>query len=125
MHELSLADAIVAIARDHAGGRRVTAVDVRIGRLRQVVPDALEFAFELVAAGTEVEGAELRVEHVAARLACAGCGAVTEATGFPLVCARCGSAGVEVVEGEELHVESIEVEEEPVAVGGREYRGSE
>jgi hydrogenase nickel incorporation protein HypA/HybF len=119
VHELSLADAIVAIARDHAGARRVTAVDVRIGRLRQVVPDALEFAFALVASGTSLEGAELRVEHVAARVACAGCDAVTEATDFPLVCARCGSAGVEVVAGEELQVESIDVEDEPVAVGGR------
>ena len=119
MHELSLADAVVTIARDHARGRRVTCVDVKIGRLRQVVPEALEFAFELVAAGTEGEGAELRLEHVTARVACAGCDATTEVTGFPLVCARCGSAGVEVVAGEELQVESIDVEDEPVAVGGR------
>ena len=119
MHELSLADAIVAIAREHAGARRVTGVDVKVGRLRQVVPDALAFAFELVASGTNADGAELRLEHVAARVACAGCDAVTEVTGFPLVCARCGSANVEVVAGDELSVESIEVEDEPVAVGGR------
>jgi hydrogenase nickel incorporation protein HypA/HybF len=119
VHELSLADAILAIARDHAGARRVTAVDVRIGRLRQVVPDALEFAFELVASGTNAEGATLRVEHVAARVACAGCGAATEVTAFPLLCARCGSSDVAVVAGEELQVESIDVEDEPVAVGGR------
>jgi hydrogenase nickel incorporation protein HypA/HybF len=119
VHELSLAEAIVAIARDHAGARRVVGVDVRVGHLRQVVPDALAFAFELVASGTSLDGAELRVEHVAARLACAGCDAVTEATGFPLRCASCGSADVDVVAGDELYVESIEVEDEPVAVGGR------
>ena len=119
MHELALADAIVAIARDRAATRRVTAVDVRIGHLRQVVPDALAFAFELVASGTNVEDAELHVEHVAARLEFAGCDAVTEATVFPLVCARCGSADVAVTAGEELYVDSIEIEDEPVAVGGR------
>lgn len=119
MHELSLAEAIVAIVRDHAGTRRVVGVDVKVGRLRQVVPDALAFAFELVASGTSAEGAELRLEHVPASVACAGCDATSEVREFPLVCARCGSADVEVVAGEELYVESIEIEDEPVAVGGR------
>ena len=119
MHELSIADAVVTIAREHARGRRVSAVDVRIGRLRQVVPDALEFAFELVAAGTEVEGAELRVEHVPVRVRCARCAAESEAPEFPLACAECGSLDVEVVAGDELLVESLDIEEELAVVGGR------
>jgi hydrogenase nickel incorporation protein HypA/HybF len=118
VHELSLADAVVTIAREHARGRRVTSVDVKVGRLRQVVPDALEFAFELVAAGTEVEGAELRVEHVPARVACARCAAESEAPELPLACTRCGSLDVEVVAGDELLVESLELED-AVPVGGR------
>jgi hydrogenase nickel incorporation protein HypA/HybF len=118
VHELSLADAVVTITREHARGRRVSAVDVRIGRLRQVVPDALEFAFELVAAGTEVEGAELRVEHVPVRVRCARCAAESEAPEFPLACAECGSLDVEVVAGEELQVESLELEE-PMALTRR------
>src|SRR5919204_4062920 len=111
MHELSLADAVVAIARDHARGRRVSAVDVKVGRLRQVVPEALEFAFELVAAGTEVEGAELRVEHVPARVHCARCETEREAGEFPLACASCGSVDVDVVAGDELLVEALELDE--------------
>ena len=54
MHELSLAGAIVAIAEEHAAGGRVSRVEVRVGQLRQVVPRALAFAFELVAEGTRV-----------------------------------------------------------------------
>src|SRR5918912_2891631 len=104
VYERSSAYAVVTIARDHARGRRVTSVEVRIGRLRQVVPDALGFAFELVAAGTEVEGAELRVEHVPVRVRCARCAAESEAREFPLACAECGSVDVEVVAGEELQV---------------------
>ena len=49
MHELSIAESIVRIADAHAAGRRVTKVEVKVGHLRQVVPSALEFAFELVA----------------------------------------------------------------------------
>ena len=119
MHELSIADAIVTIARDHAQGRRVTNVDVKIGYLRQVVPDALAFAFELVTAGTNVDGAGLRIERVPARVTCRACGAESDATDFPLACAGCADVDVDVVAGDELLVESIELEDEPIAVGGR------
>jgi hydrogenase nickel incorporation protein HypA/HybF len=59
MHELSIAEAIVDVAVRHAAGRRVTKVEVSVGALRQVVPDALDFAFGLVARGTALDGAEL------------------------------------------------------------------
>jgi hydrogenase nickel incorporation protein HypA/HybF len=115
MHELALADAIVAIAVEHARGRRVAKVEVQVGHLRQVVPSALAFAFELVADGTVVEGAELEIEVVAARVACRRCAAESRATEFPLVCADCGSLDVDVIAGDELHVEALELEHEPTA----------
>jgi hydrogenase nickel incorporation protein HypA/HybF len=114
MHELSIAEAIVAIADRHAGGRRVTRVEVAVGHLRQVVPSALSFAFELVAQGTAVEGAELVLEEVPAAGRCRGCGAESRLDGFPLACRACGGQDVEVVAGEELRVETLDLEEEVV-----------
>jgi len=111
MHELSIAEAMVRIACDHAGGRSVTRVEVRIGHLRQVVPDALEFAFELVAQGTPAEGAALAIEHVPAEGVCAACGARTVLDGFPLQCAACGGLQLELLRGEELLVDAIELED--------------
>jgi hydrogenase nickel incorporation protein HypA/HybF len=119
LHELSIADAVVAIARDHARGRRVTRVEVKIGHLRQVVPDALEFAFELVATGTNVEGAELAIEQIPTRVACRACTSETVVSEFPLVCEHCGSADVDVTAGEELLVDALELADELIAVGGR------
>jgi hydrogenase nickel incorporation protein HypA/HybF len=119
MHELAVADAIAAIALDHAGDRRVRAVEVQIGHLRQVVPDALAFAFELVAAGTNLEGAALEIEHVPVRVRCTRCGDGTEQSEFPLVCTSCGSVEVDVVAGDELLVQALELEEELATVGGR------
>jgi hydrogenase nickel incorporation protein HypA/HybF len=118
VHELSLADAIVTIALDHAQGRRVTAVDVRIGYLRQVVPDALAFAFELVTTGTAAEGAALHVVHVPARFACVRCQTVSDAEGFPLSCSSCGGVDGCVVAGDELLVDSIELEDVAIPVAG-------
>jgi hydrogenase nickel incorporation protein HypA/HybF len=109
MHELALAQAVVAIACEHAEGRRVECVEVRVGALRQVVPGPLRFAFELLTEGTPAEGAELVLEHVPARVACRACGGETEVESFPLACGRCGGLDVEVVAGEEFEVEALEV----------------
>ena len=111
MHELSIAEAVVDIAVRHAEARPVSAVELRVGHLRQVVPSALEFAFELVAQGTVLEGAELRIEEVPAAGECRACGAETVLPDFPLCCRACGSFDVEVTAGEELLVESLELEE--------------
>ena len=118
MHELSIASAIAEIAGAHARGRRVTSVDVTIGALRQVVPDALTFAFTLVVEDTPLAGAALAIEHVPARVTCRACSAETNPSEFPFACAACGGLDVDVVAGDELLVEWIELDEQPVAVAG-------
>ena len=118
MHELSIAEAVVDIAVRHADGRPVSAVELKVGHLRQVVPSALEFAFDLVAEGTPVEGAELRIEQVPAAGVCRACGEETPLPAFPLCCRYCGSFDVEVAEGEELLVDSLELREAMTTTGG-------
>jgi hydrogenase nickel incorporation protein HypA/HybF len=114
MHEYAIACGMAAVVEDAAAGRRVTAVQVRVGALRQVSLTALRFAWQAATTDTTLEGAELEVEQVAAAARCLDCGAQTAQERFPLVCGACGSLGVEVVAGEELLVESVEVEEEEV-----------
>jgi hydrogenase nickel incorporation protein HypA/HybF len=118
MHELSIAEAVVEIASRHAAGRRVHRVDLRVGHLRQVVPAALEFAFELASQGTTLEGAELRIEDVPAEGVCRSCGHRTAIADFPLRCDRCGDLDLEIVAGEELQVDSLELEEMVTTTGG-------
>jgi hydrogenase nickel incorporation protein HypA/HybF len=113
MHELSIADSVVRIACAHAGGRRIEAVELKVGHLRQVVPDALAFAFTLVAEGTLAEGAELLIEEVPAAGVCRACGAESELPGFPLACGTCGSLDLELVRGEELLVDALTTEGVP------------
>jgi hydrogenase nickel incorporation protein HypA/HybF len=113
MHELAIAESIVHIAGDHARGQRVTAVYVRVGHLRQVVPDALAFAFALVSEGTPVADARLELEEVPIVVACRACGGAEHGLdGFPLACPVCGGFDVTVVSGEELQVDSLELEHE-------------
>ena len=118
MHELSLAESVVRIASRHAAGRPVARVEVKVGYLRQVVPEALRFAFELVAVGTEVEGAELVLVEVPAAGRCRRCGAESELPGFPLRCAACGGLDLELLRGEELLVDALELEDAVLTNGG-------
>ena len=89
----------------------MTVVSLRIGHLRQVVPDSLAFYFELVSRETLCEGARLEQEL---RAGAAALRATARASGTRRTrwfrCTGCGGAG-EVIAGDELEVESIEVEE--------------
>lgn len=111
MHELAIAQSIVQIATAHAGRRRVTKVWVRVGHLRQVVASALEFSFELATEGTPAAGASLEIEPVPAAGICRRCGRESELFEFPLRCLSCGAVDLEITGGEELLVESLELEE--------------
>ena len=108
MHELSIAGAVVDTALKHAAGRKVKVVTVRAGALRQVVPESLEFYFGFVTRDTGCEDARLELIEVPARLRC--CGQEWQVDFPDFRCGSCGGAA-EIVAGDELEVESIEVEE--------------
>jgi hydrogenase nickel incorporation protein HypA/HybF len=111
VHELALSRAIVATVEKHAAGRRVSVVTLRVGQLRQAVPETLEFYFEFVARGSVCEGARLEQELVEARLHCDPCGTEWAIDVPAFRCPSCGGGDVGVVGGNEFQVESIEVEE--------------
>jgi hydrogenase nickel incorporation protein HypA/HybF len=119
MHELSISSAIVDTVLRHASGRRVSVVDVRVGALRQVVPDSLAFYFEIVARDTLCEGADLRLEPVPALLRCEACDREWDPAPEPSLeilipifrCPGCGAGASATIAGDELEVDSIEVED--------------
>lgn len=120
MHELSLSSAIVDTVVRHARDRRVTAVDLTVGALRQVVTESLEFYFEIVARGTVCEGSELRIRHVDARLRCRPCAYEWSIEVPHFRCPRCGGSEVEIAAGNEFQVESLDVvTEEAQCIGHR------
>ena len=111
MHELALSSAIVNTAVKHAGGRQVRVVHLRVGKLRQVVPDTLEFYFDFVARDSLCDGARLEQEVIEPWLRCRGCGHQWRVDLPHFRCPDCASADVEIESGNEFEVESIDVEE--------------
>ncbi len=110
MHELALSQQVASIVLRAADGRKVRAVQVEIGALRQVVPEAMHSAWGFVVAGTVLDGAELEITATPAVLECTDCQAksvLKEELGFH--CRSCGSMATKVISGEEFRVLSIDV----------------
>jgi hydrogenase nickel incorporation protein HypA/HybF len=108
MHELAITQSIVEAIVERTGRARVSTVYLVIGKVSGVVPDAVRFCFEVVAAGSPVEGARLEIEEPAGRGRCRACGGEFAADGLLVPC-PCGSADVEVLGGDELLVRAVEV----------------
>jgi hydrogenase nickel incorporation protein HypA/HybF len=115
MHEVAIVDALIEqvakeVRRAGAAGR-VTRLELSIGRLSGVSPDALRFALELLAPGTVVESARVDIRQPKALCCCAACGARTEIDDLQTGCPRCASREVTLEGGRDMLLESIELEE--------------
>lgn len=111
MHELAVTHGIVDACSERAGGARVLRVTVAVGALSCVMPDALDFCFDVAAAGTPLEGASLEIVRIPAHSRCRDCGAEVELDDILGQCA-CGSGNLEPPSGgDELKIKSMEIEE--------------
>jgi hydrogenase nickel incorporation protein HypA/HybF len=115
MHELSIAMSIVEMAEeesDQRGGARVNAVHLKLGRLAGVVKDALLSSYELACEGSGVHGSRLVIEEVPIVVYCPKCDAPRAIESVQwFVCPECQSPVSEVVQGRELQVFALEIQE--------------
>ncbi len=111
MHELSICNSIVGIVRRHAQGRPVQTVHVRVGAMRQIVPDTLVYCWSLVTESSELAGAELAVQRVPATIRCTGCGRAQVLEEPMLGCPTCPGQAVDLIEGDEFLITSLDLAE--------------
>lgn len=108
MHELSITQSVVDAIVEQMDGATVTAVCLEIGKLSGVVPDAVRFCFDMVGAGTPVDGARLEIREPPGMACCHDCGNEFTLDDLVPLC-PCGSANVRVLSGKELKITSVEV----------------
>ena len=113
MHEVSIVESLIDILKDTArenGLSKITRITLRIGQMRQIVPEAMKFAFEVVGKGTVAEGAEIIMNTVPTRAQCNRCAERFPVDDYCFLCPSCGGIDVAVVEGKELFIDSLEGE---------------
>jgi hydrogenase nickel incorporation protein HypA/HybF len=120
MHELSIAQNILEIVKEHLPAektQRVNSICIKVGDGAGVVIDSLEFCFNSITAGTPLQEATLKIERVPFVVRCNVCGKTSiNENGF-FLCSFCEGGDVVLVSGNELEVSAIElVDEEEMVV---------
>ena len=114
MHELGIMTGVmesVKTAALDAGADRVLKVSLSVGVMTEAVEDALQFAFDALAeADPYFEGATLEVEMIQPKSICTECGNEFTHDRFHMTCPECGSPFLQLLEGKELQISSIEVD---------------
>ena len=114
MHELAITQSVVDMVVERTAGRRVGRVRLDVGALSGVVPDAMQFCYELIISGTPLESSTLMIEQTPGAAHCRSCGQDFALDSLILLCS-CGSAEVDLTAGRELRVLSVELEVESCA----------
>jgi hydrogenase nickel incorporation protein HypA/HybF len=114
MHELSIAMSIVELAEEEAEHRgvQVNAVHLKLGVLSGVAKEALLSCYEIASEGTPLQGSRLLVEDVSVVIFCPSCRAQRPLSSMQLFCcSECGTPCSEIVQGKELEVVALEIQE--------------
>jgi len=109
MHEMALAEGVLAVVLDAAEGEAVRRVRLSVGVLQAVVPESLRFSFQLAAENTIAADAVVELTEVLGRLRCHACDRESEFAAPPLSCRHCGASDVELLAGDELLVDAVEL----------------
>ena len=88
---------------------KLLSVRVVVGRLRQVVPDNIEFAYRSLAKGTNLEGSILEIVSVPVLAECRKCRQREEIKDVFFQCSACGSGDLEILGGKELYLDGLVV----------------
>jgi hydrogenase nickel incorporation protein HypA/HybF len=115
MHEYSIVDSLLQLAEEHAiknNAKKVTRLEIKIGVLSGVEPDLLKTAFDTFKEGTMCEEAEfvMKIQPVVVR--CKECGFEGELQKDEYLCPQCKSASLQIIDGEDMYLMSLELETE-------------
>lgn len=113
MHELSIAQSLLDIVLEEGERNRlkqVHAIRLQVGAMAAVVPDALNFCFEMLSRNTIASGAALEIEALPVVARCSRCELPFQVENQTFLCPKCGDPTLELVSGRELSVVSIEGE---------------
>lgn len=113
MHEYSIVSSLIESCEEYARqncATIVTKVVVKIGVLSGVEPHLLKEAFEAFKTASLCADAKLVINIQKVKISCKSCQNEQEIEKNEFVCPKCGSFDVDVLEGEDMYLMSLELE---------------
>ncbi len=117
MHEIALAGSIIKTVLDEASPvdiPNIKTIGLSVGEMSGVMPDALQFGFDVLKKDSPLAGVELKMDIIALEGFCATCNRSFPINNLDFSCPVCHSNNITVEKGEELDISYIEMEEEEV-----------
>ncbi len=113
MHELAITQSILDIAKkaaDEHGAKQVKSVRIMLGEYSGVVPQCIQYYFDVISKDTIAEGAFLDIRRLPVVIRCNACGKESRIDRLHVACPLCGSTDLKLIQGREFYIESLEVE---------------
>jgi hydrogenase nickel incorporation protein HypA/HybF len=113
MHELAVTQSILEIALENArkvDAQKITGINLLIGQMASIVDDSIQFYWDILSENTIALGAKLKITRIPTEMRCFDCGNIFKPGTSTFDCPACSSIRVQVVQGVEMRVESIDVE---------------
>jgi len=113
LHEYSIVQSLLnqceEIAKKDSATRVIKAV-IKIGVMSGVEPQLLETAFNTFKEDSLAKGAEFVMDIQKLKIRCQDCGTESEFDEAHYCCPKCESLRVDVIDGEEMYLMSLEME---------------
>jgi len=110
MHEMSIAEgllqAVLTAANQH-GATRIERIELDVGQMRLIVPDAMQMAWQVITEGTIAAGSEIVVVEVPVTARCKKCGRQFAPQINEYICPDCGQADVDILTGDDIILKSV------------------
>lgn len=113
MHELSITQDMLELALSEAekvNARRIGKISLVIGEMTGVVDDSVKFYFDFISKDTIARDAALIFKKIPVKARCRRCGREFTVSDLNWICPDCRGTSLEITSGNELYLESIEVE---------------
>jgi hydrogenase nickel incorporation protein HypA/HybF len=113
MHEMSIAESIVEIAKEYAGKENaqiVNELELSIGTLAGIEFESLEFALEVCKKGSILQNAKIIINKIKAKAQCLNCNSEFEVENLFDACPQCKSYTTQLLCGKEMQVKSLLVD---------------
>lgn len=113
MHEMSIAQSLIEIIKEEMlkhKAKGLRSVRLHVGQMASIVPDALSFCFEVITAGTELQGARLVMDVIPLRGICRACNKDFDILDYAFLCPLCGGTEIDTLGGQDLSIVEMEIE---------------
>lgn len=113
MHELSITENILRTCLAEAkkqGAVKIRTIHLLLGPFSGIVPECIQTYLDLLAEDTIAKGAKVKAQTLPLKVCCRDCLKESRITRASIACPFCGSLRLQILSGNELLIDRIEVD---------------